>query len=211
VITATASQLSTYCRFSFGAYASGMAKRTAPTIQPEQIEQAIKVVRGQRVLLDTDLARFYKVTTKALNQAVKRNANRFPPDFAYQLSRQELADLRSQNVTSSGRHGGRRSPPWAFTEHGVAMLSSVLRSQTAARVNVEIMRAFVRLRRLLATPGELVEQISKLAESVQLHDGQIKTIAQVLRQMMEKPPEAPKGRIGFQIPSSEPHQGGKTP
>jgi len=168
------------------------------TIRPEQIEQAIQVLRGQRVLLDSDLARLYGVTTAALNQAVRRNPDRFPVDFAYQLTQQEFTILISQTVISSGEHGGRRAPPWVFTELGVAMLSSVLRSPTAARVNVEIMRAFVRLRRLLATPGELVEQIAKLGETVQLHDDQIKTIAQVLRQMMERPPETSKGKIGFQ-------------
>ena len=175
-----------------------MAKKPTPAItQPEQIERAIQIVRGQRVMLDSDLARFYGVPTKVLNQAVRRNAERFPADFAFQLTQQEFTNLRSQIVTSSGEYGGRRYPPWVFTEHGVAMLSSVLRSRTAVRVNVEIMRAFIRLRRLLATPGELVEQIAKLGETVQLHDDQIKTIVQVLRQMMERPPEPPKGRIGF--------------
>ena len=170
------------------------------TIRPEQIEQAIQVLRGQRVLLDSDLARLYGVTTAALNQAVRRNPDRFPDDFAYQLTQQEFIGLISQTVISKEGRGGRRQLPWVFTEHGVAMLSSVLRSPTAARVNVEIMRAFVRLRRLLATPGELVEQIAKLGETVQLHDDQIKTIAQVLRQMMERPPETSKGKIGFQSP-----------
>jgi hypothetical protein len=99
-------------------------------------------------------------------------------------------------IAKKGR-GGRRNLPYAFTEQGVAMLSSVLRSPTAARVNIEIMRAFVRLRRLLATPGELVQQLRRLAETVELHDEQIKAIAEVLRQMMEKPPQKPKGRIGF--------------
>jgi hypothetical protein len=167
----------------------------------EQIERAIQHVRGQRVLLDADLARLYGVTTGALNQAVKRNADRFPPDFAFRLSREEEAALMSQSVISKPARGGRRKLPWAFTEHGVAMLSSVLRSREAARVNVAIMRAFVRLRRLLATPGELVEQLTRLAETVQLHDEQIKAVAQVLRQMMEKPSEPPKGRIGFQPPT----------
>ena len=143
------------------------------------------------------------MATKALNQAVRRNPDRFPPDFAFQLTQQEVAILRSQIATSSGEHGGHRYLPWVFTEHGVAMLSSVLRSPTAARVNVEIMRAFVRLRRLLATPGELVEQLTKLAETVQLHDEQIKTVAQVLRQLMEKPPQPSKGRIGFTPPAEE--------
>ncbi len=174
-----------------------MAKKATPAaIRPEQIEQAILVVRGQRVLLDSDLAILYGVLTKALNQAVRRNPERFPSDFAFLLTQQEFTGLRSQFVTSKTGRGGRRGAPWAFTEHGVAMLSSVLHSPTAARVNVEIMRAFVRLRRLLATPGELVEQITKLGETVRLHDDQIKTIAQVLRQMMEKPPEQSKGRIG---------------
>lgn len=169
----------------------------------EQIDRAIKVVRGQRVMLDTDLARLYGVTTMALNQAVRRNADRFPKDFAFPLMLQEFRDLISQNVISRSGHGGRRKMPWAFTEHGVAMLSSVLRSRQAIRVNVEIMRAFVRLRRLLATPGELVEQIAKLAETVQLHDDQIKVIAEVLKRMAEKPPERPRGRIGFGAPIPE--------
>ena len=177
-----------------------MAKPTPATIQPEQIERAIQIVRGQRVLLDSDLARFYGVPTKALNQAVGRNAERFPSDFAFQLTPQEFAALRSQIVTSNARRGGHRYRPWVFTEHGIAMLSSVLRSPTAVRVNIEIMRAFIRLRRLLATPGELVEQITKLGETVQLHGDQIKTIVEVLRQMMAKPPEPPKGKIGFRPP-----------
>jgi hypothetical protein len=140
-----------------------MAKQvTRAPVRAEQVEQKIRIVRGQRVLLDADLASLYRVTTAALNQAVKRNADRFPSDFAFQLSRQEFTALMSQSVTSKTGRGGRRKLPWAFTEHGVAMLSSVLRSPEAARVNVEIMRAFVRLRRLLATPGELVEQIAKL-------------------------------------------------
>jgi hypothetical protein len=185
------------------AYSFVMTKKQAPALgRSEQIERAIQVMRGQRVLLDSDLARLYGVTTMALNQAVKRNAERFPPDFAFRLTQQEFRNLISQTVISSGDHGGRRKLPWVFTEHGVAMLSSVLRSRTAARVNIAIMRAFVRLRRLLATPGELVEQITKLSETVQLHDDQIKAVVQVLRQMMEKPP-APKGKIGFQPPASE--------
>ena len=103
----------------------------------QQIENANKLVRGQRVLLDAELARHYGVTTSALNQAVKRNSARFPADFAFQLTRAEFADLISQSMTSKAKHGGRRKRPWAFTEHGVAMLSRVLRSTPAARVNVE--------------------------------------------------------------------------
>ncbi len=180
-------------------YPSGMTKKKPKrqaTITPAQIEQAIHVVRGQRVMLDSDLARLYGVTTAALNQAVKRNADRFPVDFSFLLTQQEFTALISQNVISKTGRGGPRKRPRVFTEQGVAMLSSVLRSATAVRVNIEIMRTFVRLRRLMATPGELVEQLTKLAETVQLHDEQIRTITQVLQQMMEKP-DPPNRRIGF--------------
>lgn len=154
-------------------------------------------------MLDADLAKLYGVPTNVLNQAVKRNAARFPDDFAYRLTPQEFAALISQTVISKSGRGGRRKLPLVFTEHGVAMLSSVLRSPTAIRVNIEIMRAFVRLRRLLATPGEIVVQLTKLAETVQLHDDQIQQIIEALRQMMEPPPE-PKGRFGFYSPNTEP-------
>ncbi len=150
-------------------------------------------------MLDSDLARLYGVPTSALNQAVRRNADRFPEDFAYQLTQQEFTGLMSQSVISKG---GRRKLPWVFIEHGVAMLSSVLRSPTAVRVNIEIMRIFVRLRRLMATPGELVEQLTRLAETVRLHDEQIKSIAQVLNKLMERPAE-PNRRIGFHVSGEE--------
>ena len=186
-------------------YSGGMAKeqrKSSTTISPAEIERVIHVVRGQRVMLDADLAELYGVQTKALNQAVKRNAERFPDDFAFQLTQQEVTNLKSQFVTSSEGYGGRRKLPWVFTEQGVAMLSSVLRSPMAAKVNVEIMRTFVRLRRLMATPGELVEQLTKLAETVQLHDEQIRAVTQVLQQMLEKP-EPPKRRIGFRGPGAD--------
>lgn len=176
-----------------------MAKRTShqPVISSAEIEASIHLVRGQRVMLDADLARLYGVTTGRLNEAVRRNRERFPFDFAYQLTQQEFTTLISQIAISKEGRGGRRTRPWVFTEHGVAMLSSVLRSETAIAVNVEIMRAFVRLRRLMATPGELVEQLTKLTESVQLHDEQIQAIAQVLRQLMT-PKNAKSSRtIGF--------------
>jgi hypothetical protein len=163
-------------------------------VSTRQIESSIVVVRGQRVLLDDALARLYGVETKVLNKAVHRNLSRFPDDFMFQLTRQEVAALRFQSGTSKPGRGGRRYLPYAFTEHGVAMLSSVIRSPTAARVNIEIMRAFVRLRRLLATPGELAQQLAQLAETVELHDDQIKAIADVLKKMMSSP--APP-EIGF--------------
>ena len=166
---------------------------------PERIEQSIHVIRGQRVMIDSDLARLYGVSTSSLNQAVLRNEERFPDDFSFVLSWQEFTDLKSQNVISSLGHGGRRIPPRVFTEHGVAMLSSVLRSPTAVSVNIAIMRTFVRLRRLLATPGELVQQLTGLAETVKLHDHQIKAITDVLQRMLERPPAAPRRRMGFHV------------
>lgn len=172
------------------------------TVTPETIESMVRVVRGQRVMLDSDLAKLYGVTTKRLNEQVSRNRERFPDDFAYQLTRQEVNALRSQFATSKTGRGGQRYLPWAFTEHGVAMLSSVLRSPTAVRVNIEIMRTFVRLRRLMATPGELVEQLTRLAETVKLHDSQIQAIVQVLSKMMDRP-EEPKRRIGFHVQAEE--------
>jgi ORF6N domain len=183
-----------------------MPRRAHPiAVSAEEIEQRIYVVRGQRVMLDIDLAQLYGVPTGALNQSVSRNAARFPDDFAFRLTLQEVSNLKSQFVISSSGHGGRRRAlPRAFTEQGVAMLSSVLRSPTAIKMNVEIMRAFVHIRRLLATPGELVAQLAKLAETVQLHDDQIKVITDVLRQMMEPPPEKPKGRFGFHPPERSP-------
>ena len=165
-------------------------------VSTKDIEGAIHIVRGQRVMLDADLAKLYGVTTAALNQAVTRNKERFPDDFAFQVTQQEFTALISQNVISKTGRGGRTKKPRVFTEHGVAMLSSVLRSPTAVRVNIEIMRTFVRLRRLMATPGELVEQLTKLAETVQLHDSQIKAIMQVLQGMLERP-EKPRRQIGF--------------
>jgi ORF6N domain-containing protein len=181
-------------------------KQDLPIPTADRIERSIYLIRGQRVMFDFDLAELYGVATGRLNEQVTRNRARFPSDFAYQLTKQEFTNLISQIAISSSGYGGRRKLPWVFTEQGVAMLSSVLRSPTAVRVNIEIMRAFVRLRRLLATPGELVEQLTKLAEAVQLHDGRIKAhdeqlqaVLEVLRKLME-PPKEPKGRIGFQSP-----------
>jgi hypothetical protein len=182
-----------------------MPKRsdTVP-VSAAELEGQIHVIRGQRVLLDADLAKLYSVSTKRLNEQVQRNRDRFPEGFAFRLSRQEVTALRSQSATSNEGRGGRRYLPWAFTEQGVAMLSSVLRSPMAIRVNIEIMRAFVRLCRLLATPGELVAQLTRLAETVQLHDEQIGLISTVLQQMMERPAEPNTHRIGFQMPAPSP-------
>ena len=173
-------------------------------IDPHDLERQIFLVRGQRVMIDAHLAMLYGVTTRALNQAVARNPERFPTDFAYQLTQQEFMDLKSQIVTSKLGRGGTQKLPWVFTEHGVAMLSSVLRSPRAVQVNIGIMRAFVRMRRLMATPGELVQHLNELAKTVQLHDGQIAAITDVLKRMME-PPTAPlKRKIGFRPEAHSP-------
>ena len=155
------------------------------------IEARILLLRGERVMLDADLAELYGVATKVLIQAVKRNAERFPRDFMFQLTQDEFANLRSQSVTSSW--GGRRYPPYAFTEHGVAMLSSVLNSGKAIRVNVEIMRAFGRLRRLLASHEELARKLTELEKR---YDSQFRAVFDAIRQLMAPPPREHK-RIGF--------------
>jgi hypothetical protein len=156
-----------------------------------RIEQAILSIRGQRVMLSTDLSALYGVEPGALVQAVKRNIERFPDDFMFQLTPDEYRILKSQSVISSW--GGRRHPPYAFTEQGVAMLSSVLRSNRAVQVNVEIMRAFVRLRRILAENAGLARRLDDLEQK---YDVQFKVVFDALRKLMQ-PPEPKKKRIGF--------------
>ncbi len=156
------------------------------------IERAILLIRGEKVILDADLAALYGVKTRVLVQAVKRHAERFPPDFMFQLTTEEFALLRSQTVTSRG-WGGRRYPPYAFTEQGVAMLSSVLKSPRAIQVNIEIMRAFVRLRRWLSSHAELAQ---KLADLEARYDEQFAVVFEAIRQLMT-PPEPRRQKIGF--------------
>jgi len=164
--------------------------RTSP-LPSERIERAILVLRGQKVLLDADLAALYGVPTKVLLQAVKRSLERFPVDFMFQLRKQEVAILRSQFVTSSW--GGRRSVPYAFTEQGVAMLSSVLKSPRAIAVNIEIMRAFVRLRLILASNKQLARRLDELEAKT---DSRFRQVFEAIRQLMV-PPEPKKRPIGF--------------
>ena len=163
------------------------------------IDTRIEVIRRQSVMLDADLAELYGVTPKVLLQAVRRNRKRFPQDFMFQLSNQELANLRSQIVTSSLQHnyGGRRYLPWAFTEQVVAMLSSVLRSDTAVRVNIEIMRAFVRLRRAAMVSSQLMSLVEDLSKRVDTHDAVICDIVESIRQLVEPPAQGRTRPIGF--------------
>jgi len=163
-------------------------------IPVERIEKAILMLRGQKVMLDEDLAALYQVDVRTLNQAVKRNIGRFPEDFMFQLSDEETNALRSQFVISKQNgKGGRRFLPYAFTEQGVAMLSSVLRSPRAVQVNIEIMRAFVRLRQLLHTNAFLARKLAALEKK---YDAQFKVVFDAIRALM-KPPARPKRRIGF--------------
>jgi hypothetical protein len=160
----------------------------------ERITQTILFIRGEKVLLDVDLAALYRVETRALVQAVKRNEDRFPSDFMFQLTAEEWELLRSQSVISNpeGR-GGRRTPPYAFTQEGVAMLSSVLRSDQAVQVNTEIMRAFVRLREILSTHHDLAKKLESLERK---YDSQFKAVFDAIRSLMA--PTVPKKRpIGF--------------
>lgn len=140
------------------------------------IERRIYVIRGQQVMLDFDLADLYGVRTGALNQAVGRNADRFPKDFAFQLNGDELEALMSQIVTSNAGRGGRRKFPWAFTEHGILMLSSVLRSDRAVQVNIRIVRAFVRLRQLLDTDADLRDRVYGLECQLEVHGTSLRFI-----------------------------------
>lgn len=166
----------------------------ANLISVEIIATKIFEVRAKKVMLDADLARLYGVTTKRLIEQVRRNIKRFPDDFMYQLTRQEFANLRSQFATSSW--GGRRYLPYVFTQEGVAMLSSVLNSKRAIRVNIQIMRAFVKLKELLLTHKELTIKIEALERKYADHDEKIKKIFEAIRQLMI-PPEEPKRKIGF--------------
>ena len=165
-------------------------------IPVERIEKKICLIRGQKVLLDRDLAALYEVRTRDLNKAVQRNLERFPHDFMFQLSPEEFRGLMFQFGTS--KRGGTRKRPYAFTEQGVAMLSSVLRSDRAVQVNIAIMRAFVSLRRMLSGHKELAEKLAALEQSLEKHDERIRTLFSVIRQLMEVP-EKPKRQIGFKV------------
>lgn len=163
----------------------------------ERIQNLIFLMRGEKVMLDSHLADLYRVATGTLNRSVKRNLERFPGDFMFQLKPQEVANLKCQIGISSSEHGGRRrSRPYVFTEQGVAMLSSVLRSQRAVQVNVAIMRAFVSLRRMMAANEVFARKLAELERRLESHDASIKSLFDAIRQLMQPPPK-PKREIGF--------------
>jgi ORF6N domain-containing protein len=162
------------------------------------LESAIHLIRGQRVMLDSDLARIYGVTTKRLNEQLKRNRPRFPDDFAFQLTVQEFTSLKSQIATSSS-HGGKRKLPWVFTEHGALMLASVLNSEIAIQASVRVVRAFVRLREMVAANAQLARKLKELERRLDSHDEAIANLFAALKQLVE-PSEPPKRReIGFHV------------
>jgi hypothetical protein len=196
-----------------------MSKKIIPI---RRITQSILVLRGQKVMLDYDLATLYGVEARVLNQAVKRNASRFPVDFMFQISAEEMEKVSqvvtppaqertekkvtnsSQFVTSSSKYRGKRYRPYAFTEQGVAMLSSVLNSERAVKVNIAIMRAFVRLREVLETNRELAQKFNELEKRVGKHDEKIDAILEAIRQLMA-PPTKPRREIGFHVREKAPH------
>ena len=172
----------------------------------QKVEDGIHLIRGQRVMLDSDLAEIYRVTTKRLNEQLKRNRERFPNDFAFQLTKNEVAALRSQIATSSlrsqiatsNKRGGRRYLPWVFTEHGALMLASVLNSEVAVAASVRVVRAFVRLREIISANAELARKFSELEHRMDGHDQAIAQLFAAIRQLLQ-PSVKPKPEIGFHV------------
>jgi hypothetical protein len=177
---------------------SSLSSSRALTLRVAVIERRIYIFRERKVMLDRDLAELYGVPTFRLNEQVKRNRKRFPPDFIFRLTSREAKTLTSQIAMSKTGRGGRRTRPYAFTEQGVAMLSSVLTSDRAVQVNIAIMRAFVRLREVLATHRELAQKLAELEKKHRKHDMQIGSIFDALRKLIEAPAVIPpKRQIGF--------------
>src|SRR5271166_686104 len=166
------------------------------------VESRILFLRHQRVILDFDLAALYGVPVKVLNQQVKRNRERFPADFVFHLTLKEHEVLRSQIVTSKEGRGGRRYPPYAFTEHGAIMAATVLNSERAVQMSVFVVRAFVRLREMLATNRRLAGKVYELENRLDTHDSTIQDLIEAIKELMT-PPDPPRKRIGFQLPTSK--------
>ena len=163
----------------------------------ERIESRILVLRGHRVIMDVDLAELYGVEAKRLNEQVKRNIERFPEDFMFQLTPEEFSNLKSHFATSSSGWGGKRKLPYVFTEHGAIMAANVLNSQRAIEASVYVVRAFVRLRNLLATNKKLMYKLSELEKRLDSHDETIQALITAIRELMEPLSSEPKNRIGF--------------
>jgi phage regulator Rha-like protein len=164
-----------------------------------RVDSIIHLLRGQRVIFDSDLAELYGVPVKHLNQQIKRNARRFPPDFLFQLSQKEYENLRSQIVTSSSGHGGRRYLPLAFTEHGAVMAANVLNSARAIKMSIFVVRAFVRMREMFAANQQLLLKLSELEQRIESHDTGIQDLFDIIRQLTAPLP-AKQNRTGFELP-----------
>lgn len=178
-----------------------MSKSTSIAItsirSQEIIERKIYLIRGKKVMLDRDLAELYGVLTKVLNQAVKRNLERFPDDFMFRLTKDETQNWKSQIVTSNKEKMGLRKRPTAFTDLGIAMLSSVLNSNTAIQANIQIMRTFSKIREMLANNEMLRQRVDELERKYQKHEGQFKVVFEAIREILEKPDKSSKREIGF--------------
>jgi len=166
------------------------------------VESRILILRHQKVILDTDLAELYGVPVKRLNEQVKRNRERFPADFMFQLSAKEAEDLRSQSATSKPQRGGRRYLPYAFTEHGAIMAATVLNSERAVEMSVFVVRAFVRLREMLSTNRELAAKLAELEGRLDTQDASIQNLFEAIKELMI-PEEPSRRRIGFELPASK--------
>ncbi len=169
---------------------------------PYAVESRILLLRHQRVILDVDIAELYGVPVKVLNQQIKRNQKRFPLDFVFQLSAKEYTALRSQFVTSKETRGGRRYLPYAFTEHGAIMAATVLNSERAVEMSVFVVRAFVRLREMLANNRKLAGKIDELENRLDTHDSTIQDLIEAIKELM-RPEDPPRKRIGFQLPAGK--------
>ncbi len=172
-------------------------KRTV--VLARRVQSRILVLRGQRVILDADLAELYGVIVKRLNEQVKRNSKRFPEDFWFRLTREEQQALRSQNATSNSSRGGRRYLPYAFTEHGAMMAATVLNSGRAIEMSIFVVRAFVRMRQALAANRQIVAKLAELEHWLESHDGEIQELMDAIRELMAPPPPN-RRRIGFEFP-----------
>jgi hypothetical protein len=166
------------------------------TLPANDLGSLILSARGLKVILDVDLAKLYGVSTKVFNQAIKRNQERFPKSFMFQLQRQELANLRSQFVTSS-LHGGRRYLPYAFTEHGALMAATILNSPQAVKMSIALIEAFVRLRQEFATTQALARRLAEIERTVIHHDTALTELFRVIKPLLAPPPEQPRKKIGF--------------
>jgi hypothetical protein len=176
-----------------------MNMKNTALILAKKVDSAILFLRGQKVILDVDLAKLYGVSVKRLNEQVKRNTRRFPSDFLFRLSRIEYANLRSQIATSSSDHGGRRYLPHAFTEHGAIMAATVLNSKRAIEMSLFVVRAFVRMREASAANRQIVAKLAELERRLERHDGDIQQLIEAIRELMAPEPANPR-RIGFEAP-----------